>query len=614
MNRHTVLKLIIIYILGAALYTILASFNKNLIFVPDERLYIQAAKAFASGNGMYYNGMKSTYQKLLYPLIISPAFLASNIRLQLFLIALISSLFEMTAIFPIYLICTRLRLGQRLSTIITSCSVLFPAFLFSSTFMSESVYIAVWLWMIYLIVIFLDSSNIKWYMPILIGTVGYLLYLDKEVGIVAIPALVLVTFIAMIRSAMKSPAEDRSIRNIITNIDGRRFLYSIVAGLIFGVYFLLGKYFLFSSMSPSYSYQISSVGDSLRRYVYYAIYAAFFYIIYIILATFIFPVFMRLSLDETAGKLKLYIEVSILVLIFVVVNRVTMNEDFGSLSPRLHLRYIEPLFIPYLITFLAGLGYREGDTTNKGATKNKSFLHNKWIRLLFPIYILALIIIPGLTTDGFLDSTTVMPYMLPQMVAIKFYVGSHRVELIGNIILKALILIYIYIGMRLLDGRGIFTRKSNSGVKKRFVPFLLGFVVLISVMSLALKYRDIREAYHVSDEYIDQFQALNDEIDNLEGDKLIIVPDSSRACDMMITFYDIGQSDIYVVDIGEDFAIDAEISLRASNAYRSVRMTDYDYLIIGPGILDETGEEQSSASLSSIYKDGLFTIYRCGGM
>ena len=69
-----VIALIIIYLFGVILYYCLGSYSKNLFFVPDERLYLQAAKALANGDGISYNGMSSTFQKIVYSIIISPAF------------------------------------------------------------------------------------------------------------------------------------------------------------------------------------------------------------------------------------------------------------------------------------------------------------------------------------------------------------------------------------------------------------------------------------------------------------------------------------------------------------------------------------------------------------
>lgn len=568
-----VIALIIIYLSGVILYYCLGSYSKNLFFVPDERLYLQAAKALANGDGISYNGMSSTFQKIVYSIIISPAFLVEDLHIQIRLVCLLGTMAEMTYIFPVYLISRRLNLDRTKSLLLSLLGLTFPPLLFSMTFMSETAFLPLWLWTIYLMTIMLESDQVKIAVPVILGVVSYLLYMCKEVGIVAIPAMVLAKLILIGKKKETFKCLIPCVISIVT----------------FGVLYLLVRYLVFSGSSSSYSYAITvpqMPETNNMNPLSFFLYAAFFYLSYTILVNNIFPLFVRSDKNELNSRLTMYLEIAIVMLIFTVVYKIALKEDFGLLSPRLHLRYLEPLFISYFICFVSRIG--DIDEENP--------FSNKYLKWAFIIYLIVLFIIPGLNLDGFLDSTTSTFYLIPNKFALRFFLGSPLKTTILTYVMKLMILIVVFFGLKLL--------KRN---KKGFVITFVSVTLIINIVSTGLKYHDIRSGYELSEKYVAEMQKINDEMESLPGRKLYIVREISRLNEIVITYYDINNTDVY--SALEDYnPSDEMVTLKAGNATRDVSISDYDYIIYDSGIWEESEKEPFSAENIILSTENFFVI------
>lgn len=557
-KHKIVLILVAIYLLGVLFYTFLGSFDKILGYIPDERLYIQAAKAFANGDGLYYNGLKSTFQKVVYSFVISPAYLVKDLHVQVRLVCIIGTLFEMTSVFPIYLISRKLNLSRKNSLLMCLFCLSVPTFVYSMTFMSETVFLPLWLWSIYLIIILLDTDEFQVKVPIILGALGYILYMCKEVGVVAIPVLILTKSIIVIKK--------------------RGSFKEIIPGFIslasFSIFYLFGRFLIFSGASSSYSYEMdvpSAPASSEKNLVYYVSFAVLFYFGYIILANNIFPVLIRSNKDGLNHRLTLYIEIALLALLAVVVYKITLNEDYGIMSPRLHLRYFEPLFIPYFICFIARLNDEE-----------EEYFH-KYTKLSFGIFLLIILMLPGLSSDGILDSTTIAPYLIPNKLAYSLFLGSPRKTVILNMIMKAIIIVVSLVELKLL--------KWN---KKAFACVFISVAFALNVCGVCLKTIDIRRGYKVSISDMEEMQEINDELSKLPGQKLMIARKNMLVSEIMITFYDIKDTDVYLAE--EDYDVsDETIILKASNASKEVNVADYDYIVYEINLWEESNEGNISA-------------------
>ncbi len=552
-KKKTIILLIFIYLFGVAVYFFLGCFSKSIDFLPDERYYIQAAKSIGTGNGLYYNGARSTFQKILYSIIISPAFLVKDLHLQIRLACLLGTLFELSSIFPVFLICRKLNIDRIKSLLLCVFSLSVPTFLFSMTFMSETTFLPLWIWIVYLVLIMLDSADIKMVVPILLGIIAYFLYMCKEVGIVAIPSLFLTKTYLLIRKR--------------DNIKG--IIPCVISGLVFGILFLLGKVFIFNGKASSYSYELSApkntqYGD--KNPAYYFLLYLFFYLAYMILVNNIFPIFVRPREYNTNHKIMMYIEIATIMLVFIVVYRISLSEDYGLLSPRLHFRYFEPLFIPYTICFIARLNENIEETT----------LDNKYTKFAFGIFLFVLMLLPAINAGGSLDSTTYMFYLIPDRIATSVFLGSPRKTVILNIVMKLLILVTVLLEVKLL-------RRS----KKWFATVFLLLAFVINIAGLYLKYVDLKFLYKMPEKYLIEMQTINNELDGLRGDKLYIVREKGRLSEIVTTYYDINNTDLYLAD--EDYQpSDKNISLKTVNTIREVCVDDYDYVIYSNDIWEDS--------------------------
>ena len=555
-NKYKVIiLLLLIYLVGVSIYIFLGCFDKNLGFIPDERLYIQAAKAFANGDGLYYNGLKSTFQKVVYSIIISPAYLVKDLHVQVRLVCIIGTLFEMTSVFPIYLISRKLNLSRKNSLLMCLFCLSVPTFVYSMTFMSETVFLPLWLWSIYLIIILLDTDEFQVKVPIILGALGYILYMCKEVGVVAIPVLILTKSIIVINK--------------------RGSFKEIIPGFIslasFSIFYLFGRFLLFSGTSSSYSYEMdvpSAPSSSDKNLVYFISFAVLFYFGYLILANNIFPVLIRSNKDSLNHRLTLYIEMALIVLLVVVVYKITLNEDYGIMSPRLHLRYFEPLFIPYLICFIARLN-----------DEKEEYFH-RYTKLSFGIFLLIILMLPGPSSDGLLDSTTITPYLIPNKLAYSLFLGSPRKTVIFNMVLKAIIILVSLVELKLL--------KWN---KKVFACVFISVAFALNVCGVCLKAVDIRRGYHVSKSDMEEMQEINDELSKLSGQKLMIARENMLLSEIMVTFYDIKDTDIYLA--GGDYDLNDEtVTLKAANASKEVNIADYDYIVYEINLWEESEDNE----------------------
>ena len=162
---------------------------------------------------------------------------------------------------------------------------------------------------------------------------------------------------------------------------------------------------------------------------------------YVILVNNIFPIFIRSRGYGLNHKITIYIETAFIMLVFIVVYRISLTEDYGLLSPRLHFRYFEPLFVPYTICFIARL--YDGE--------EESSLDNKYVKLALGIFLFVLLLIPAINAGGSLDSTTYMFYLIPDKLAYYLFLGSPRKTVIMNMAMKILILVVVLLEVKLFN-------------------------------------------------------------------------------------------------------------------------------------------------------------------
>ena len=339
-----------------------ADFNKSFLVYSDELRYLSLADSIAHGRGLEIYNIESGYQKIFYSLLLAPAYLLSNRIITIRVIALINVCLMSSGIIPVWLLGKKFLLSPHLRVLVCVLYLLGPDMTYSMTFMSETLYIPMAIWLIYFLCNLFEieyNSRKKIIFSILIGVYIYLMYLTKEVALVfllVIPALRIMEY----------------IYERLNNIDFSSrvrfkcvFFESLLVFTSFLGCYLIMKSTLFAGWGNSYNQMSLDIllEDGRIRYL---LYGFVYYICSCIVAFGGLPIFIPLFKFKSfsARERRLYMLLCALVIgtACVVTYTITVREDFGQAyeaTPRAHLRYISYVIWPLLILFLSLLYKKE---------------------------------------------------------------------------------------------------------------------------------------------------------------------------------------------------------------------------------------------------------------
>ena len=179
-NKHYI---IFIFIFATLVRYLLAHFMKTLYVYNDELRYYQIAESIANGRGIrIYNGHVD-YQKILYSIILAPAFLFKTRWSQQTAIALINSVIICSTVFPTVLICRQIKTSKKNTYLSCLLTLILPDMSYSMTFMSEVCFLPLSMWILYGCLYLLSSKiSIKKniILSVFIGFLIYCLYLNTQ--------------------------------------------------------------------------------------------------------------------------------------------------------------------------------------------------------------------------------------------------------------------------------------------------------------------------------------------------------------------------------------------------------------------------------------------------
>lgn len=149
LQKRDFLIVFILFLIGFILRFYFADFLKHFVIYPDELRYYHLAENIANCRGLLIYNTETNFQKILYPLFLSPAFLFENREIQQHAFAFINAFLVCASIFPAFLIARSLL--QKKSSILIVCAIalILPDLNYSLTFMSENLYIPLSLWVFY---------------------------------------------------------------------------------------------------------------------------------------------------------------------------------------------------------------------------------------------------------------------------------------------------------------------------------------------------------------------------------------------------------------------------------------------------------------------------------
>ena len=332
----------VVFAVCAVVYGVLSSYPRELAVYSDELRYLDVARSLWQGRGLRVRNMPSDYQKILYPLFILPALALKTTAAQITAIGWLNALYASSAVFPAYALCRATGQNRRRTVFLIGAVALLPTMSAASTFMSETVFLPLSLWQIYFLLRAMQATpkaRVGWCAAA--GVWCYLLYLNKEVALYYLIAWVLVRAWVL--------WQDRS---------SWRAELACNAALFgsFAACFVLAKLTLFRGLGNSYN-QTGWLSAEQWGFLPFAIVCD---VLFTVLAFGVFPVLLPAvglcrpakGSDPVRTQLPLFLLLSLFVGVGVIAWSITVREDLHSPSPRQHMRYLEPLFMPLLLVTL----------------------------------------------------------------------------------------------------------------------------------------------------------------------------------------------------------------------------------------------------------------------
>lgn len=572
-NNKIIIGIIILFFSSAVMRGLLSDFPKVLSGYPDELRYVGIARSLYNGQGLSIHGYDSTFQKILYCICILPVFMFNSTIQQIRAIGYINSIVISSSIIPVYGM-SRKFLGEDKSiNFVLAFWVTLPTFVYTMYFMSEVVFLPLSLWVMYCVWCILSEASflVKLRLNFLLGILCYLAYLNKEIALCYMIAYIIIY----------------AMYSFTQHMEWKHALVCLIAFVAtFVCFFLLFKGTLFFGLKNSYSdtnLQVLYTKLSLEKLI-YLLFGFVYNVVFAILAFGIFPILVPIAFfnkKERESWFFLFLLVSFFIGCVIVSYMITLPEDFKSRSPRQHIRYLEPLSIPFYIVMIKVI--------NKTLYTEETKRQGRRIQILTMAVVVfsVVFVLIGAGGGSFLaDNSMLLYYELFARFACK-----------SNIILTA---VRVLISISVIIGNIVFCKN-----RKKFLLLFCGIFVCLNIVNnlagcLAGNYR-----YGIKEELRAQASEANEYLHSLQGNILLISkygssPEDKRLFDTYIdrSFF-VMDSDS--VEIGE-FLGDSVLNLESEDVVCDVsnkpypELTEIAYLIV----MDDYGIRFTETSVEKI--------------
>ncbi|HIT51531.1 MAG TPA: hypothetical protein IAA95_04925 [Candidatus Aveggerthella excrementigallinarum] len=347
--------------------TMLADFPKAADVMPDEMRYMDLARSLLTDGTLTIRGVQTTFQKILYPIALMPAMLFHDPLMQVKVMGFLNALYASSALFPAYVLARRIAPGFWPGVACLAIAALLPDLCYSMTFMSESLYLPLSLW---LLVLLWDALEKPGRRGVVLAAAGgvlcYVAYLCKEVALAYVIVVALMFAARAVRRALEVRKEARArtaraIVNDVAFVDSFARMALFLAGFLLP--FALMKLTLFAGMLNSYNQSSLDILQSLYVDV-FAFHALALGLVHFALGFAFFPLVLPLvSWRHFPREHRTFLTLLALVLLvsfLTVVFTISMREDAGHVALRQHLRYVGPLLVPFAfyLVRMAAIGPR----------------------------------------------------------------------------------------------------------------------------------------------------------------------------------------------------------------------------------------------------------------
>lgn len=359
--QHPALCLTGLFLLSVAAHLLLNSYDKFLTIYVDELYYVSSARNLAAGRGISLLNSPLDFPKVLYSICIMPAMLFSSTVTQLRAVTVINALVMSSALFPAYLLGKRMFNDSGRGILAAILTVTLPIMTNVGYFMSEVLIYPMALWTVYAVYCSFHAGTTRrrLFMGAAVGVFCYLSYMTKEIALYFI--------LSYICTAGVTALINRSLKREIVPI--------AVSGAVFLVIHIVLKLTLYADISNFYTPEVGSMLPLGKLSS--LIFALTSNTVFFITAFMVVPIVITAATQtrKEPGELRfaVFLMTCMAVAIGVISLMISINEDYGELSIRIHTRYVEPLMIPLFLTALKGIERIRSDEVNQALSKKISF-------------------------------------------------------------------------------------------------------------------------------------------------------------------------------------------------------------------------------------------------
>ena len=387
-KKKNVIILTGLVVVHTILLFLLCDYEKSMAIYPDENLYYGMARTLFQGNGLKYHGQPFSFQNLGYTFFLVPFFFIGDGIVRIKAIMFANSFLMSLCIIPVWLICRELKLRERYSWYVIIIMLLWPDMLVAETFMSENIFYPAALFALYFIIKSFGSDQKRW--GVLAALVSYFAYFCKAVAMCLPAAYIALMILYPFIQQLILQKGGRQARELLNNEIPRQYKeehtlqkLGVYVGIFAACYIGVRLLFMLTPAKGTYALGVSATDGSTFYFICFMLYSMFYYVAAVLVAFFVYPVIYPLvhikKLDDQTRKAFLFSLIMILGAIYVIVYSITVNEDFGALAPRVHLRYFS-----YVIGLLLPVFFRTVSVVEEDAAYADRM--RKWI---LPVSVIA---------------------------------------------------------------------------------------------------------------------------------------------------------------------------------------------------------------------------------
>lgn len=545
-KKKNVIILTGLVVVHTILLFLLCDYEKSMAIYPDENLYYGMARTLFQGNGLKYHGQPFSFQNLGYTFFLVPFFFIGDGIVRIKAIMFANSFLMSLCIIPVWLICRELKLRERYSWYVIIIMLLWPDMLVAETFMSENIFYPAALFALYFIIKSFGSDQKRW--GVLAALVSYFAYFCKAVAMCLPAAYIALMILYPFIQQLILQKGGRQARELLNNEIPRQYKeehtlqkLGIYMGIFAACYIGVRLLFLLTPAKGTYALGVTATDGSTFYFICFMIYSMFYYVAAVLVAFFVYPVIYPLvhikKLDDQTRKAFLFSLIMILGAIYVIVYSITVNEDFGALAPRVHLRYFS-----YVIGLLLPVFFKTVSVVEKNAEYARGM--KKW-------GIVASVIAGMVCVFGFkwapsgcsieslpLVFSTWLKNFCPALKEQTVEIAAKSLTVYPYVLVTAVVLVLILILW------GILQNKKRA--KKYFPAVTMVVMAAVCILNVISGHLVIHDTYHREYAQIAEMQAINDYFKEHEllDSSVLYLALSARAVEDKIydTYFDGGKN------------------------------------------------------------------------